>query len=144
MVVGHGPRAPGEQVGELNTAIAPWRTGLQVLRVVLWCLAGYYWEFLGQRWLRLTPDQLRQWMRLRHTVVGGCSSSRTDGAQSAAGRGIGNRAMGVASYFEFVTTLFGWILYQGIWAVLVDTGIVFIPSLPWCSAMFWSSHKGRG
>ncbi|WP_027950991.1 hypothetical protein [Haliea salexigens] len=68
---GMDPRAPGERVGELNTAIAPWRTVLQVLRVILWCLAGYYWETLGQRRLRLTPDQLRQWMRLRRTVIGG-------------------------------------------------------------------------
>jgi hypothetical protein len=65
------PRAPGERLGELKAAIAPWRAVLQVLRVILWCLAGYYWEILGQRWFRLTPDQLRQWMRLRHTVIGG-------------------------------------------------------------------------
>ena len=68
---GMDPRAPGERVGELHTAIAPWRTALQVLRVTLWCLVGYYWETLGQRWLRLEPDQLRQWMSLRRTVIGG-------------------------------------------------------------------------
>ena len=68
---GMDPRAPGERVGELNTVIAPWRTALQVLRVILWCLAGLYWHTLGQRWLRLTPDQLPQWMGLRRTVIGG-------------------------------------------------------------------------
>ena len=68
---GMDPRAPGNRVGELNTAIGPWRGALQVMRVILWCLAGYFWETLGQRWLRLTPDQLRQWMRLRRTVISG-------------------------------------------------------------------------
>ena len=68
---GMDPRAPGERVGELKIAIGPWRGALQVMRVILWCLAGYFWETLGQCWLRLTPDQLRQWMRLRRTVVGG-------------------------------------------------------------------------
>ncbi|MCB1732080.1 MAG: hypothetical protein KDI21_16535 [Halieaceae bacterium] len=50
--------------------------------------------------------------------------------------------MGVASYFEFVTTLFGWILYQGIWAVLVDTGIVFIPIIAMVLGHVLDSHKG--
>lgn len=50
--------------------------------------------------------------------------------------------MGVASYFEFVTTLFGWILYQGIWAVLVDTGIVFIPLIAMVLGHVLDSHKG--
>ena len=50
--------------------------------------------------------------------------------------------MGVASYFEFVTTLFGWILYQGIWAVLVDTGIVFIPIIAMVLGHVLESHKG--
>ena len=35
--------------------------------------------------------------------------------------------MGVSSYFEFVTVLFGWIMYDRLWAVLNDTGIVFLP-----------------
>lgn len=68
---GLDPRAPGERIGEINTAIAPWRAALQALRVTLWCLAGYYWKTLGQRWFRLTADQLAQWMRLRRTVIGG-------------------------------------------------------------------------
>lgn len=50
--------------------------------------------------------------------------------------------MGVASYFEFVTTLFSWILYKGIWAVLVDTGIVFIPIITMVIANSLASHKG--
>ena len=35
--------------------------------------------------------------------------------------------MGVSSYFEFVTTLFGWILYDSFWSVLADSGVVYIP-----------------
>ena len=35
--------------------------------------------------------------------------------------------MGVSSYFEFVTVLFGWVVYDRLWAVLNDTGIVYIP-----------------
>ncbi|MAT94176.1 MAG: hypothetical protein CME59_16465 [Halioglobus sp.] len=50
--------------------------------------------------------------------------------------------MGVSSYFEFVTTLFGWILYQGIWAVLVDSGIVFIPIIAMVLSHVFDSHKG--
>lgn len=50
--------------------------------------------------------------------------------------------MGVASYFEFVTTLLGWILYQGIWAVLVDTGIVFLPIIAMVVGHILESHKG--
>lgn len=49
--------------------------------------------------------------------------------------------MGVASYFEFVTTLFSWILYKGIWAVLVDTGIVFIPIITMVVGNILTSHK---
>ena len=37
--------------------------------------------------------------------------------------------MGVSSYFEFVTVLFGWIVYDRLWAVLNDTGIVYLPFL---------------
>ena len=35
--------------------------------------------------------------------------------------------MGVSSYFEFVTVLFGWVVYDRLWAVLNDTGIVYVP-----------------
>ncbi|MCY3812115.1 MAG: conjugal transfer protein TraG N-terminal domain-containing protein [Gammaproteobacteria bacterium] len=37
--------------------------------------------------------------------------------------------MGVSSYFEFVTVLFGWVVYDRLWAVLNDTGIVYLPFL---------------
>ena len=50
--------------------------------------------------------------------------------------------MGVASYFEFVTTLFAWILYKEVWAVLVDTGIVFIPIITMVVGNILTSHKG--
>ena len=33
----------------------------------------------------------------------------------------------MSSYFEFVTVLFGWIVYDRLWAVLNDTGIVYVP-----------------
>jgi hypothetical protein len=68
---GMDPRVPGERVGELSTAIAPWRMALQVFRIIFWCLAGYYWDALGRLWFRLTPDQLPQWTGLRGTVIGG-------------------------------------------------------------------------
>ena len=35
--------------------------------------------------------------------------------------------MGVSSYFEFLTTLFGWILYDNFWSVLADSGLVYVP-----------------
>ena len=37
--------------------------------------------------------------------------------------------MGVSSYFEFVTVLFGWVVYDSLWAVLNDTGLVYLPFL---------------
>ena len=49
--------------------------------------------------------------------------------------------MGVSSYLEFVTTLFAWVLYKGIWAVLVDTGIVFIPIITMVLGNILSSRK---
>ena len=49
--------------------------------------------------------------------------------------------MGVASYLEFVTTLFAWILYKEIWSVLVDTGIVFIPIITMVAGNILSSHR---
>ena len=49
--------------------------------------------------------------------------------------------MGVASYLEFVTTLFAWILYKQLWAVLVDTGIVFIPIITMVISNVLSSHR---
>ena len=37
--------------------------------------------------------------------------------------------MGVGSYFEFVVLAFAWLVYDGVWAVLNDTGIVYLPFL---------------
>ncbi len=37
--------------------------------------------------------------------------------------------MGVSSYFEFVAVLFGWVLYDNLFTVLADSGIVYIPFL---------------
>jgi len=49
--------------------------------------------------------------------------------------------VGVASYLEFVTTLFGWILYKEVWAILVDTGIVFIPIITMVVGNIMTSHR---
>jgi len=49
--------------------------------------------------------------------------------------------VGVASYLEFVTTLFAWILYKQIWAVLVDTGVVFIPIITMVVGNILNSHR---
>jgi hypothetical protein len=35
--------------------------------------------------------------------------------------------MGVDSYLELFTTLYGWALYNNIWSVLTGTGLAFIP-----------------
>ncbi len=35
--------------------------------------------------------------------------------------------MGVSSYFEFVTTLFGWVMYDQLWNVISGSGLVAIP-----------------
>lgn len=37
--------------------------------------------------------------------------------------------MGVSSYLEFVTVLFGWVMYGKLWDVLNGTGIVYLPFL---------------
>lgn len=49
--------------------------------------------------------------------------------------------MGVASHFEFVTTLFSWILYKEIWAILVDTALVFVPVITMMVANIVSSRR---
>jgi len=49
--------------------------------------------------------------------------------------------VGVASYLEFVTTLFAWILYKEIWVVLVDTGVVFIPIITMVVSNILNSHR---
>ncbi|MFV0476953.1 MAG: conjugal transfer protein TraG N-terminal domain-containing protein [Parahaliea sp.] len=48
--------------------------------------------------------------------------------------------MGVSGYFEFVTTLLGWVLYNNIWAILADTGIVFIPIVAMMISNIKDSH----
>lgn len=63
------------------------------------------------------------------------------GADDRAKRSGARLDMGVASYLEFVTTLFAWIVYKNIWAVLVDTGIVFIPIITMVIANILSSHQ---
>lgn len=35
--------------------------------------------------------------------------------------------MGVGSFLEVYTTLFGWLLYDNVWSVLSDTGLAYIP-----------------
>lgn len=35
--------------------------------------------------------------------------------------------IGVDSYFELYTTIFGWYQYNNIWQILTDTGLVFLP-----------------
>ena len=49
--------------------------------------------------------------------------------------------MGVGSHFEFVTTLFAWILYKEIWAVLVDTALVFVPVITMMVGNIVSSRR---
>ena len=49
--------------------------------------------------------------------------------------------MGVGSHLEFVTTLFAWIMYKEIWAVLVDTALVFIPLVTMIAGNIISSRR---
>ena len=49
--------------------------------------------------------------------------------------------MGIASHFEFVTTLFAWILYKEIWAILVDTALVFVPVITMIVGNIVSSRR---
>ena len=37
--------------------------------------------------------------------------------------------MGVNSYLEAFTTLFGWLMYEAFWNVLAGTGLVWLPVL---------------
>lgn len=50
--------------------------------------------------------------------------------------------MGVSSYFEFVTTLFAWVVYDNLWQVLNDSGIVYIPILTMVLRHIVDSRKG--
>lgn len=49
--------------------------------------------------------------------------------------------MGVASYFEFVTTLLAWVLYDKVWAVLLDTALIFVPFITMMVGNIMSSRK---
>ena len=49
--------------------------------------------------------------------------------------------MGVASYFEFVTTLLAWILYSKVWSVLLDTALVFVPFITMIVGNIVSSRR---
>lgn len=49
--------------------------------------------------------------------------------------------MGVSSYFEFVAVLFGWVLYDNLYTVLADAGIVYIPFLIIIASNVISSRK---
>ena len=50
--------------------------------------------------------------------------------------------MGVSSYLEFLTVLFGWVMYDRLWAVLNDTGIVYLPFLVILLNSIIDSRKG--
>lgn len=50
--------------------------------------------------------------------------------------------MGVSSYFEFVTTLFAWVMYDNLWQVLNDSGIVYLPILAMVLGHIIDSRKG--
>ncbi|PIE39337.1 MAG: hypothetical protein CSA53_02040 [Gammaproteobacteria bacterium] len=50
--------------------------------------------------------------------------------------------MGVSSYFEFVTTLFAWVMYDNLWQVLNDSGLVYIPILAMVLRHIIESRKG--
>ena len=50
--------------------------------------------------------------------------------------------MGVSSYFEFVTVLFGWVVYDRLWSVLNDTGIVYVPFFVILMKNFLESRRG--
>jgi len=49
--------------------------------------------------------------------------------------------MGVSSYFEFVVTLFGWVMYDNLWSVLSGSGIVYIPFLVMIASNIIQSRK---
>lgn len=50
--------------------------------------------------------------------------------------------MGVASYFEFITTLLAWVLYDKVWAILVDTSLVFVPFITMIVGHIMTSRMG--
>ncbi len=39
----------------------------------------------------------------------------------------GDRIMSVSTYLELYLTLYGWILYDGFWDIITDTGIAYLP-----------------
>ncbi|MEE9493620.1 MAG: conjugal transfer protein TraG N-terminal domain-containing protein, partial [Gammaproteobacteria bacterium] len=50
--------------------------------------------------------------------------------------------MGVSSYFEFITTLFGWILYDNLWSVLAASGLVYVPFIVIIISSIAQAKKG--
>ena len=50
--------------------------------------------------------------------------------------------MGVSTYLEFITVLFGWVMYDRLWAVLSDTGIVYAPFVVIVVSNIIDSRKG--
>ncbi len=49
--------------------------------------------------------------------------------------------MGVSSYFEFIVTLFGWVLYDNLFQVLAGSGVIYLPFLIMLATHIVSSRK---
>lgn len=49
--------------------------------------------------------------------------------------------MGVSSYFEFVVTLMGWVMYDNLYSVLASSGIVYLPFLIMIASHIIHSRK---
>ena len=50
--------------------------------------------------------------------------------------------MGVSSHLEFITVLFGWVMYDNVWSVLSDTGIVYAPFIVIVLRNIMDARKG--
>ena len=50
--------------------------------------------------------------------------------------------MGVSSYFEFVVTLVGWVMYDNLYSVLAGSGIVYLPFLIMIASHIIHTRKG--
>jgi hypothetical protein len=50
--------------------------------------------------------------------------------------------MGMDSYLELFTTIYGWTLSNSIYSILVDTGIVFLPLIATVIAVWIEAHEG--
>ena len=74
-LLGADPLTPGNWSGRANEAIRPWRTGLMLLRWLLWGLLWWRWDQVGQRLFRGEPDvvaaQRQQWAGMRKRMMGG-------------------------------------------------------------------------